>query len=47
MIVPAGKGKYVVKSESGKRLSKPVSLEKAKARLAQVEMFKAMKGKRR
>ncbi len=40
MIRSAGKGKFVVKSESGKNLSKPVSKEKAKKRLQQVEMFK-------
>lgn len=37
------KGGYQVKSESGKNLSKPVSLDTAKKRLAQVEMFKHMK----
>ena len=42
MIVPTGRGKYVVKSESGKRLSSP-NLSKAQAhkRLAQIEWFKA------
>lgn len=44
MIVPVGNGKYVVKSSTGKRLSKPTTLAGAKARLAQVEMFKHMKG---
>lgn len=40
--VPGG---YRVKSEDGKNLSKVLkSLEAAKARLAEVEMFKHMKG---
>ncbi len=34
-------GGYVVKSHSGKNLSKPMSKAKAKKRLAQVEYFKA------
>lgn len=38
--------KYVVKSRSGKNLSKPTTHAKAVARLAQVEMFKHMKGKK-
>jgi hypothetical protein len=42
MIVPAGKGLYRVKSESGKNLSKPMKYSAAKKRLAQVEAFKAM-----
>jgi hypothetical protein len=46
MIVPSGKGKYVVKSEHGKNLSKPVSMKKAKKRLQQVEYFKHLHGKR-
>lgn len=49
MIVPVGKGKYVVKSAKGKNLSKPVSKEQAEKRLAQVEYFKhakPAKGKR-
>jgi hypothetical protein len=32
--------KYVVRSEKGKRLSKPLSKAAAKKRLAQVEYFK-------
>jgi len=32
--------KYVVKSESGKNLSKPVSKKQAEKRLKQVEYFK-------
>jgi hypothetical protein len=32
--------KYVVYSEKGKRLSKPMSKEKAKKRLRQIEFFK-------
>lgn len=43
MIVPVGKGKYVVKSSKGKNLSKPVSKEQAEKRLAQVEYFKHAK----
>lgn len=43
MIVPAGKGKYRVKSESGKNLSKPLKLSAAKKRLAMVEWFKSHK----
>ncbi len=40
MIVPKGK-KFVVKSEkTGKPLSKPLSKEGAKKRLAQIEYFK-------
>lgn len=39
---------YQVKSESGKNLSKPgLSKAQAEKRLAQVEMFKHMKGKTR
>ena len=37
--------KYVVYSESGKRLSKLLSKKKAQKRLKQVEMFKHMKSK--
>ena len=33
-------GKYVVKSHSGKNLSKPTTKAKAKKRLAQIEYFK-------
>jgi hypothetical protein len=40
MIRPAGGGKYVVTSESGKRLSKPESRKAAAKRLRQVEWFK-------
>lgn len=36
-------GKFQVKSEEGKNLSKPMSKEAAKKRLAQVEMYKSMK----
>ncbi len=35
-------GKFKVVSEEGKNLSKPMSKEDAKKRLAQVEMFKHM-----
>lgn len=45
MIVPAGKGRYVVKSESGKRFSKPMGKEAAAARLKQIEYFKYLKSK--
>ena len=39
---------YQVTSEKGKALSKPnLSLRKAKERLASVEMFKAMKSKKK
>lgn len=44
MIKKVG-SKYVVKSHSGKNLSKPMSLGAAKKRLAQVEYFKHKKGK--
>lgn len=44
MIAQVGPDRYVVKSSKGKRLSKPMSLAGAKTRLAQVEMFKHMKG---
>ena len=40
MIKPAGNGKYVVVSEHGKRLSKPMSHGEAAKRLAQIEYFK-------
>lgn len=42
MIVKQGKG-YVVKSESGKNLSKPTTKAKAEKRLRQVEWFKGHK----
>lgn len=48
MIVPSGKGKYVVTSEDGsKRLSKPLPKHAAERRLKQVEYFKARNAKRR
>lgn len=40
MIKKTSGGKYVVKSKSGKNLSKPTSKKKAKKRLAQIEYFK-------
>lgn len=40
MIVPTGKGKFKVKSESGKNLSGPLSKSGAQKRLKQVEYFK-------
>jgi predicted RNase H-like nuclease len=40
MIVKVSPHLYVVKSESGKRLSKPMSKEAAKKRLGQIEYFK-------
>jgi len=39
MIKPVG-GKFVVTSESGKKLSKPLSKKDAEKRLKQVEYFK-------
>ncbi|MCI0564787.1 MAG: hypothetical protein MN733_40490 [Nitrososphaera sp.] len=39
-------GKYSVFSEKGKRLSKPMSKEEAQKRLAQIEYFKHVKGKK-
>ncbi len=42
MITKKG-NKFVVKSESGKNLSKPVSKSEAEKRLAQVEYFKHKK----
>ena len=43
MIKKSGSG-YIVTSEKGKPLSRPgISLQAAKKRLAQVEMFKHMK----
>lgn len=39
MIVKVG-SRYIVRSESGKNLSKPMSEEAAKKRLKQVEYFK-------
>lgn len=41
MIVKTKDGKYIVKSETGKNLSKPLSSHtKAKKRLQQIEYFK-------
>jgi hypothetical protein len=42
MIVKTPQG-YVVKSSTGRRLSKPTSYSQAVKRLRQVEMFKHMK----
>lgn len=39
MIKPVG-GKFIVTSESGKNLSKPLSKKDAEKRLKQVEYFK-------
>jgi hypothetical protein len=45
MVIKEG-DRYFVVSESGKKLGGPYSTrERAEARLAQVEMFKNMKGK--
>ncbi len=44
MIVKEGKG-FRVKSEGGKNLSRILSRKAAIKRLAQIEMFKHMKGK--
>jgi len=41
MIVKQG-DKYIVKSEEGKNLSKPMSKPEAEHRLREVEIFKAM-----
>jgi len=46
MIKKVGNGKYVVLSRKGKRLSKPLPLNKAKQRLYLIEWFKAHKVKR-
>jgi hypothetical protein len=43
MLQKTKSGKYVVKSESGKTLSKPMTKEKAAERLKQIEYFKHMK----
>lgn len=43
MIRSVGKGKYVVVSHEGKRLSKPQSFEAARKRLRQIEYFKHTK----
>lgn len=40
MTIKKQGGKYVVKSKSGKNLSRPLSKEGAKRRLRQVEYFK-------
>lgn len=45
MIKPVG-GKFIVVSESGKKLSKPVSKKEAEKRLKQVEYFKKKEGKK-
>jgi predicted type IV restriction endonuclease len=37
------KGKYIIKSKSGKRLSKPMSRKQAVRRLKQIEYFKRKK----
>jgi len=44
MIVKSGK-RYVVKSEGGKRLSKPTTKAKAAKRLRQVEYWKHKGGR--
>lgn len=44
MIVKHG-NRYIVRSESGKNLSKPLSKEEAEKRLRQIEYFKHMKRK--
>ena len=43
MIKSAGKGKFVVVSKEGKKLSKPLSKANAKKRLKQIEYFKHRK----
>lgn len=40
MIEKLGKGRYIVKSKKGKKLSKPTSKARARKRLAQVEYHK-------
>lgn len=40
MIRSVGGGKYIVFSEGGKKLSRPLSFSAAKKRLEQVEWFK-------
>jgi hypothetical protein len=40
IVQSVGKGKFVVMSKKGKRLSKPVSKKAAKKRLQQIEFFK-------
>jgi len=48
MLRPVGKSKFVVVSEkTGRRLSKPLSREKAQARLNQIELFKHLKSRGR
>jgi len=48
LMIKKTKQGYQVTSEKGKALSKPnLSLRKAKERLASVEMFKAMKSKKK
>ncbi len=47
MIVPVGKGKFVVKSSKGKNLSKPMSKAAAEKRLAQIDYFKQAKPAKR
>lgn len=43
MTIRKVNNKYVVYSKEGKRLSKPLSKEKAKERLRQIEYFKHKK----
>ncbi len=45
MIRSVGGGKYIVVSEKGKHLSKPMSKAGARRRLAQIEYFRHQKGK--
>ena len=44
MIKKVKGGKYVVKSKSGKSLSKPMSHNEAVKRLSEIEYFKHKKG---
>jgi hypothetical protein len=43
-IVSVGKGKYIVRSKKGKRLTKPGSKKKALKDLRRIEYFKHLKG---
>jgi len=45
-IRSVGRGKYIVYSHKGKRLSRPLSHKAAKRRLAMVEYFKKLRGRR-
>lgn len=46
-MIRKSKGKYVVTSHSGRKMGTYTSKQKAKERLAQIEMFKHMNQKKK